>query len=408
MRDYGINQEGDGMRKVELDYAPLRILQNHKIECEMTDSQLAFLCGILKSRKPKKVVEVGVAHGGTTCIILQCLKESGVLAELHSVDITEECYRVHGKRTGYAVDTVFEQLPENITHYWHLGNVLPTYLEEIGDGIDFLILDTVHSMPGEMLDFLAALPYLASNAVVILHDITLNQISTNVFCYATRIVYDVAVTKKIIADDVDPDEILPGIGAFEITEDTFKYIERCFSALVITWSYDIPDKELEQYEKIYKKFYEDSLVDLFRRAVAINRKRMLEEKVRKEQSQKAMIAFHECVMKECRIILYGGGYWADLISQYLHTMGRKVDAYVVSDDIDLNTCRIRENIFHYSDLPYVQNECGLILAVDSDKQKIVMSYLAGNSFQYVFSGEGFIYDRLALYIDDIVTLYKAK
>lgn len=396
------------MRKIELDYEPLKILQEHEIECEMTNSQLAFLCGVLKSKRPKKVVEVGVAHGGTTCVILECMKEIGAITQLHCVDILTQCYRAHGKRTGYAVDIAFKYLPGNIAHYWHLGNVLPAFLDEIGDEIDLLILDTVHSMPGEMLDFLAALPYLSPNAVVILHDITLNQITHNAFGYATRIVYDVAVAEKIIADGVDPGEILPGIGAFEITEDTFKYIEKCFSALAITWNYDLPDKELEQYRKIYQKFYEDSLVDLYQKAIAVNRKRMLAEKCRKRQAQKAIINFHKCVMQDCKIILYGGGYWSELISQYLHSVGKKVNAYVVSDDIDLSTCRIKENIFHYSELPYPKNECGLILALDSDKQKSVISHLNVSSFQYIFTGESFIYDQLALYINNVITLYKAQ
>ena len=64
----------------------------------MTDSQLAFLCGVLKDKKPEKIVEVGVAHGGRTCVILECLKENKITAVLHSVDISEKCYRAHGKK----------------------------------------------------------------------------------------------------------------------------------------------------------------------------------------------------------------------------------------------------------------------------------------------------------------------
>ncbi|EHV5187814.1 hypothetical protein K0T41_001250, partial [Campylobacter jejuni] len=34
------------------------------------------------------------------------------------------------------------------------------------------IIDTMHSYPGEALDFLFVLPYLSKNAVVIMHDLT--------------------------------------------------------------------------------------------------------------------------------------------------------------------------------------------------------------------------------------------
>lgn len=242
---------------------------------------------------------------------------------------------------------VFDRIPDNISTFWHLGNALPCYLEEIGGDIDFLILDTVHSMPGEMLDFLAALPYLSSNAIVILHDITLNQISDNEFGYATRIVYDVATGEKIIADGVDPDEILPGIGAFQITEDTLKYVEKCFSALTITWKYDLTDDELERYRIIYKKFYHDDLVELFNKAITINRKRMLKEKYRKEQTDQEIVNFHRCVMSEYKLILYGGGYWAELISQYLQAMGKEASAYVVSNEINLSTCKNKKQYLSF-------------------------------------------------------------
>ncbi|MBD5395943.1 MAG: class I SAM-dependent methyltransferase [Lachnospiraceae bacterium] len=395
------------MRKIETYYEPLKVLKDHEIECEMTDSQLAFLCGLIKDKQPKKIVEVGVAHGGTTCVILQCLKEIGITTSLHSVDISKECYRASGKRTGYAVDMAFPELPHEISHFWHLGNALPCYLEEIGGDIDFLILDTVHSLPGEMLDFLAALPYLSPNAVVVLHDITLNQITYNEFGYATRIVYETAVAEKIIADGVDPDEILPGIGAFQVTNDTIKYIEKCFSSLSITWKYDLPDKDLEQYRTIYRKFYDTALVELFDKTIAINRKRMLDEKQRKEKSERALIEFHKCVTGEYKIVLYGGGFWAELITQYLHAVKREADAYIVSDNADISACRIKDNIFHYSDLPYPQEECCLIMAIDSDKQKSVSKNISANSFRHIFCGEGYVYDRLEAYIKDVVILKKA-
>ena len=45
---------GAYMRKIKLNYEPLQILQNQEVECEMTDSQLAFLCGVLKDKRPEK------------------------------------------------------------------------------------------------------------------------------------------------------------------------------------------------------------------------------------------------------------------------------------------------------------------------------------------------------------------
>ena len=41
---------------------------------EMTSFEKAFLCGLLKEKRPKKIVELGVSGGGTTAVILTCLK----------------------------------------------------------------------------------------------------------------------------------------------------------------------------------------------------------------------------------------------------------------------------------------------------------------------------------------------
>ena len=46
----------------------------------------------------------------------------------------------------------------------------PDVIDEIGSDIDFLILDTLHIVPGEILDFLVCLPYLTKDAIVVLHD----------------------------------------------------------------------------------------------------------------------------------------------------------------------------------------------------------------------------------------------
>lgn len=99
--------------KIDLYFDPVDILESSNIKSEMTRTECAFLCGLLRAKGPHKIVEVGVAHGGTTCVILNCLKLMGQKAEIHSVDITDECYRTSGKETGYAVKEVFPDIPSN-------------------------------------------------------------------------------------------------------------------------------------------------------------------------------------------------------------------------------------------------------------------------------------------------------
>lgn len=90
-------------RDVELFYEAERVCQkitegNSTSFSEMTIFQQAFLCGLIKEKQPKKILEIGVAAGGTTAVILSCLKHLNYQAEMFSVDIKERWYRTEKRR----------------------------------------------------------------------------------------------------------------------------------------------------------------------------------------------------------------------------------------------------------------------------------------------------------------------
>jgi len=70
-------------------------------EPEMTEFESAFLCGALKQFRPKKILEVGIAGGATTAIILQTLEDIGESYEMHSVDLNTQFYRDKTKSSGF-------------------------------------------------------------------------------------------------------------------------------------------------------------------------------------------------------------------------------------------------------------------------------------------------------------------
>lgn len=65
---------------------------------EMSDSERGFLCGLLRERRPRKIVEVGVAEGGTTAVILECVRELKLDCVMYSVDAAENLYYDETKR----------------------------------------------------------------------------------------------------------------------------------------------------------------------------------------------------------------------------------------------------------------------------------------------------------------------
>lgn len=136
---------------------------------EMKKNERYFLSGIIRAMKPKKILEVGVANGGGSAIILSAIRDIDG-AELYSVDYTENSYKYPDKPSGFLVDEKFPELKDK----WRIfrGGDVSRYIEEIGGDIDFLMLDTVHTHPWETLNFLCVLPFMRNDSFTVLHDIS--------------------------------------------------------------------------------------------------------------------------------------------------------------------------------------------------------------------------------------------
>lgn len=258
------------LNEIELFKKPISIFDDmpkYKKYCEMSEFEQSFLCGCIKKVQPHKVLEVGVSAGGTTAVILKCLSLLGKEVDMYSIDLCDTYYREPEMPTGFVATEAKKYLSENNVNYTlFTGGYVPEFLERIGGEIDFLILDTVHSLPGEMLDFLVCLPYLAPNAMVVLHDISYNTTGTP-NGYATSLVYSTAVGDKYFMYDENKPMQYPNIGAFSISADTRKYIENSFLSLTITWSY-LPDRsQLQIYHDFLAKEYDKKYVELYDKAV---------------------------------------------------------------------------------------------------------------------------------------------
>ena len=80
--------------------------------------------------------------------------------EVYSVDISKQYYKAkNGEESGFLADPIIARLDDKVRYKRLLGKLLPEQMPTIGDNIDFVILDTMHILPGEMLDFLTVLPY---------------------------------------------------------------------------------------------------------------------------------------------------------------------------------------------------------------------------------------------------------
>lgn len=268
-------------KEIDLDYqVRLNVLDIVDVvpgEPEMSEFESAFLAGVIKKSKPKKVLEIGVAAGGTTAIILDSLERYSNEYLMFSLDLNDKFYRDKAKKTGFLADQYKQNKPlKKGTHSLITGNYAPLSAEVIGDQIDLIIIDTVHSLPGEILDFLAFYPHFSSDAFVVLHDTTANhreKIRPN-RDYATKLLFDVVSADKYVNFDSSDNFVFPNIAAFGINQKTLESVYDLISSLTLSWEYFPTEKELDLYTDVINKNYESSFVELWNKVIEQQRRTM--------------------------------------------------------------------------------------------------------------------------------------
>ena len=246
---------------------------------KMYDIDSAFICGLLERFRPKKILEVGVFGGGTTAVILQCMKDLGEPFEMYSVDVAKHEHVDFTFEVGYMAKQAAKLLEVSDYHLYK-GKYLPQLMDQIGGGIDFLILDTVHILPGEILDFLVAYPYLTNGAVVCLHDIRQNHVANpDSRRIATNALFNSVAAEKYIFSDPTRTPDYPNTGAFVVNEDTSRYINNVFGILTLSWSSFLDEEVMSLYKSFLRKHYTVESVWIFEHALALN----LESKMRKDR-----------------------------------------------------------------------------------------------------------------------------
>lgn len=374
---------------IQLYQEPLEIfdeIPEYKKYCEMSEFEQSFLCGMLKKVKPKKVVEIGTSAGGTTAVILNCLTMLGNSVEMYSCDISKEYYRDSSLTTGFIAEKVKKQYINNrggaeVNHTLMTGDYAPNFLPKIGKGIDFLILDTCHSLPGEMLDFLACLPYLKPNACVVLHDVSMN-VMINRNSYATKLLFDTVVADKYIMLTDDRPASFPNIAAFKITDDTHKYIRDCFSALTITWGYMPNAEELKLYHDFLLTEYDSGLVNVYDKAISLQMYIACKD-------FKDMGIYYDVLMNKWRkakhVIIYGCGLWGKCFLHIAEEYNLPVDCFAISDGRQIPELEgITLPVVHLSELQFDKKECLILLTVEKSAERSVIYDLMERGYMDIY------------------------
>lgn len=277
---------------------------------------------------------------------------------MYSVDAAENLYYDKTKKTGYILDTLREDFSV-CQHTLITGKILPEVLEEIGIGIDFLILDTMHAMPGENLDFLSAYPYLSSDAVVVLHDVHLSIRSRAARAsIATNVLFSAVTADKYYNLDSrfmeHPDDALPNIAAFQLNEDTPKYIMDVFAGLCLPWFY-IPSREhLQLYGSALEKLGSQCM-ELYHR-ILNDQLYVANTKAKAKEVANLLMTMD----LPSHVLLYGKSFRGKSLLRLCKKIGVKVSAFVVSDG--RSTAGDTEGIpvYEYSKIPFEKDSVIII------------------------------------------------
>ncbi|MCI7025364.1 MAG: class I SAM-dependent methyltransferase [Succinatimonas sp.] len=259
------------IKQEDLLYKPRNIalakMNNISGEPEMSEFESAYLCGLINKFKPKKILEVGVAGGATTGIIIETLQETRDRSEnikIFSVDLNSDFYRNktedrEKRKTGFMTDIMKNSSDVWVDHSLLLGKTLCDCFEEIDHDIDFVVIDTVHLLPGEILDIPVLLKLVSNNAVIVFHDVSLHHFLSEPKesrkSFATMAAFVSLSGNKNVPIGLDPIRKFPNIAAIQLTENSSKDVSDIFYAMNFPWSYVPPLKIKEAYLQFYDKYY---------------------------------------------------------------------------------------------------------------------------------------------------------
>ena len=253
------------------DILNIKLVQETTIS-EMSYLERCFLNGIIRQAKPKKILELGVSAGGSSAVILNAIKDFDN-AKLYSVDYNKKWYRDNSKDVGFIIDEKFSHLKNNWKLYTE--GTAAKFMEEIGGEIDLCLIDTMHSNPGEFLDFLIVLPYLKKNAILIFHDIALHH--TYKWCITNGILFSCLRGEKL-SFNAGLWNKYANIGAVILDENIMDNISDYLYLLTLPWEYLPADKDILECQKLFSKNYGTEFVDTFMNIMLRNKEIFIEDK----------------------------------------------------------------------------------------------------------------------------------
>jgi predicted O-methyltransferase YrrM len=199
-----------------------------------------FLDKIVQETKPEEIIEVGVASGCSSAVLLRAMAALGESRVLHSYDLVDYCYFAPERHVGAAVDDLAPQFREQ----WllHAGcTAIDAGAGLNGHNIKLAFIDADHRHPWATLDLWALIPALAPDSWIALHDVTLAR-NSEWKVFGPEILFESWPGEKIKLSE------LSNIGAIKLPGDHNKARLWLMESLKNSWEMDVDEHILNQLD----------------------------------------------------------------------------------------------------------------------------------------------------------------
>lgn len=231
--------------------------------------ELLFLQKIILERRPKTIVEIGVASGITTGFLARFLEMVGG-DRVIGIDFHDFFHGDPSRPMGYMAKQVYSGPVKSDIFVKKTSLDLEAVLGDVRPEVVFI--DANHHHPWPTLDMIATVPFVAPKAIIAHHDLTLFRRQTNVLGVGPKYLFDQIPPRLRSA----PPEF--GGNIFSILmPDNLQVIARALgTALLLPWSIPgriAPGVFVRLRKIIETRWASPRLLGDFNRAVSIYAKR---------------------------------------------------------------------------------------------------------------------------------------
>lgn len=230
----------------------------YKSQKSLSDDNLLWICSLIEKFRPKRILEIGVSTGGSTAVYLNCIKKLNIKCELVSIDSESVAFYKKGQpNIGNEVYDLADYL--DLTNFKLItGKLISDVAKDIGI-FDMVIMDTVHFIPGEVLDLLCLKDNIHSGTVIVLDDINIESRYPEVYKENLNSPSSNSMILSALNGELlFPDTIFPEIGGIILCDNSFDE-NRLLLCLCHKWNSDIIGHKDKYFNKIRELYGIDFL-----------------------------------------------------------------------------------------------------------------------------------------------------